>query len=194
MSNCEKKCNTCSYRGNAIGSGHHATCNYPDMDNKTKTDISLLSIADFTTFNKVLKEQFGFTTKNHAVVNGWFSFPLDFDPAWIKGECKNHSSVRTPELLLIMKKYRNISHVVATINALVKTNQIENNDRFQTVLDAFENLKNHAMPKNIADLSPEEKQMAHLDFIDRLNEIEHLYENNGTLDLFKENKFLENSY
>ena len=57
MSNCQNNCNNCYYRGNAIGSGHHATCNYPDMDEKTKIDISLLSMASFTSFNETLNSR-----------------------------------------------------------------------------------------------------------------------------------------
>ncbi|MBM25291.1 MAG: hypothetical protein CL760_06310 [Chloroflexi bacterium] len=189
MSNCQNNCNNCYYRGNAIGSGHHATCNYPDMDEKTKIDISLLSMASFTSFNETLKSQFGFTTSNHAVVSGWFSFPLDFDPVWIEGECKNHSNIRTPEFILMMQKWRRVSTFVATITALVETTEVEMNESFQEVLDAFDNLKNNDMPEDMSVLSPEEKQNAYLGFIKRLDEIESIFMNNGAIDKMKEHKF-----
>jgi len=34
----------------------------------------------------------GFKPVAHGVMGGWFSFPLNYDPTWIDGECQRHES------------------------------------------------------------------------------------------------------
>ena len=67
-------CYMCKHRGKVAGDTH-SCCNYPG----TKTDMFDLFIPG----NKVMAEKLGIKANEHGVTNGWFMWPVNFDPVWL---------------------------------------------------------------------------------------------------------------
>lgn len=116
----KNNCFNCDFKGSVAGSCH-SSCNYPKIDKHTKLKIYTGIISNFPETNQFLKENFGFTVDKHPVVNGWFNFPIDFDPSWIQGECTKHSS--NPKV----KKAVEAEKVVTSFLQSLKKIAIENN-------------------------------------------------------------------
>jgi hypothetical protein len=82
MNDCEK----CPFKSNIPGDTH-ISCNHPmyEVDPsiafKIHTSVILGNSA-------LLKEVIGLTFSKHGVQSGWCSFPFNYDPIWIEGECK----------------------------------------------------------------------------------------------------------
>lgn len=89
---CKRSCHTCKYKKNIPGDAHFQ-CAYPLMDAKTSSILSLASIANPRAFNQEVKRMFGFTASEHGLQSGWFSFPSNFSPTWMEGECNKHSDL-----------------------------------------------------------------------------------------------------
>ena len=70
MINCYK----CKYRGNVPGDAH-SCCQYPG--NKT-------GMFDFfENENKKNAQKLNIKAELHGIRNGWFFWPINFDPAWL---------------------------------------------------------------------------------------------------------------
>jgi hypothetical protein len=66
----ENICYTCGYRGEVAGSAHKS-CRFR-----------------WTSSMRHLP-----TANPHGIKNGWFNFPIDFDPVWIEGQCEGYEEV-----------------------------------------------------------------------------------------------------
>ena len=70
------KCYECAYRGSVPGSAHIA-CRFAWA--KSEHPIPL--------------------GKEHGVRNGWWVFPMDFDPVWMISECPAFADEADPEMI-----------------------------------------------------------------------------------------------
>lgn len=65
----KNRCRTCKFSRTAYMSGHHIECLKPDP--------------------KV-------TGSPHGINEGWFIYPLNFDPIWMTTECSNYEEQDAP--------------------------------------------------------------------------------------------------
>jgi len=66
-------CYSCKHRQISIAGGGHSSCH--------KVGEPILAMA------VMLKENvnpLGIVAKQHGVLNGWFTWPIDFDPVWLE--------------------------------------------------------------------------------------------------------------
>jgi hypothetical protein len=68
-------CYDCLWRKDAIGSAH-STCCFPG----TKTGM----LDCFMKENLILSEVLNIQASSHGVNKGWFMFPVNFDPVWLR--------------------------------------------------------------------------------------------------------------
>lgn len=132
---CERSCSTCDYMKRIPGDCH-IKCDYPLMDQKTSSILSLASIANPMAFNQETQRMFGFTAVEHGLLAGYFCFPDNFDPTWMNGECNKHS-----DLVGEAVKYQQTLDL--KLNAYyVLLSDIEKEEKdqatFQPVIDAYE--------------------------------------------------------
>ena len=67
-------CYECQYRGSVPGDAH-SCCHYPG------TDTELFAM--FDSGNRELAKELHITANAHGVRNGWFMWPVNFDPVWL---------------------------------------------------------------------------------------------------------------
>ena len=70
-------CYSCKYRGKVPGSCH-SSCHHPKVDNPV---IELVKIISGDKENSALA--LNIRANPHGVKSGWFTWPIDFDPAWL---------------------------------------------------------------------------------------------------------------
>jgi len=75
-------CYQCKHRGNVAGS-RHSSCQYPGNE----TDL----FAIFNEANKINARKLQIQAHKHGILNGWFMWPIDFDPVWLLN-CDGFSS------------------------------------------------------------------------------------------------------
>lgn len=68
-------CYECKYRGNLPGSAH-SRCNYPG------TSTNMFDF--FNPKNKVIAKELHIIGDFHGINMGWFMWPLNYDPVWLK--------------------------------------------------------------------------------------------------------------
>ena len=68
-------CYNCIHRGHAVGSAH-SRCDYPG------TDTGMLSL--FASENRSLAVALNIRGNFHGIRNGWFLWPVNFDPTWLE--------------------------------------------------------------------------------------------------------------
>ena len=68
-------CYECKYRGNVPGDAH-SCCNYPG------NNTGMLSF--FAPENSKNARELGVKADAHGVRMGWFMWPVNFDPVWLK--------------------------------------------------------------------------------------------------------------
>ena len=84
MSNCYK----CKYRWSVPGNTH-SCCRHPKV----------LKIGQFECFTALVllnKSPFQITANPHGVKNGWFMWPLNFDPVWLES-CEGFTNITNEE-------------------------------------------------------------------------------------------------
>lgn len=75
-----KNCYNCGYRGEVAGSAH-SRCKF-----------------DWSKSDKNTPE-----AHNQGIKNGWYNFPLNYDPVWQIGKCEAHSGKANEKM--IIEKY-----------------------------------------------------------------------------------------
>ena len=68
-------CYKCKYRGNVAGDAH-SCCRYPN------NDVGILSF--FEKSNLENMEKLNIKANSHGIRNGWFMWPVNFDPVWLE--------------------------------------------------------------------------------------------------------------
>ena len=81
-------CHECEYQGKAIGSVH-STCKYPG------TSTGMLDF--FVPQNLALRQKLKIVGNPHGVRNGWFMWPVNFDPVWLEN-CDGFKSKNLKDL------------------------------------------------------------------------------------------------
>lgn len=76
----KKTCYECAYRGECPGSAH-IRCKFDWSKSK-------------------LNQPEG---NPHGIRNGWWKFPLNYDPVWMQGQCKAYSKKANPKM--VKEKY-----------------------------------------------------------------------------------------
>ena len=72
------KCYECKYRGVVPGSCH-STCRHPlVLGNEYPILMALMAGV------REIGEPFNLQFDEHGFKNGWFNWPTDFDPTWLK--------------------------------------------------------------------------------------------------------------
>jgi hypothetical protein len=79
----KNNCYTCRFREPVVGSAHSACNACEQSDVLTKKIPKFLYYLGFATGQA--KAPFEFS--QHGFNNGWFNYPVNFDPTWIKSEC-----------------------------------------------------------------------------------------------------------
>ena len=67
-------CYECKYRGKVPGDAH-SCCKYPG------NDIDMFSVFEPKNVANAIK--LNVTAREHGVKNGWFMWPVNFDPTWL---------------------------------------------------------------------------------------------------------------
>lgn len=68
-------CYVCQYRGSIPGDAH-SCCKYPG------NDTSFFGL--FAPGNQANAEKLNIKANFHGVKNGWFMWPVNFDPVWLE--------------------------------------------------------------------------------------------------------------
>ena len=84
------ECYKCKYKGNVAGSCH-SSCTHPDIkeDEKVMHMFVIMGIGASAVGTK--PNDWIIVGDPHGVKSGWFNWPIDFDPVWIKrcdGQCE----------------------------------------------------------------------------------------------------------
>jgi hypothetical protein len=82
-------CYECKWRGDLPGSAH-SCCGHPANHNLADNPLlEVLSI--FASVGRIppvdISNELGVKGNSHGINNGWFNWPLNFDPIWLE-ECK----------------------------------------------------------------------------------------------------------
>lgn len=84
MSNCY----SCKHRQNVPGDCH-SSCGHPVHQNgEMAMGIAMAIMIQDRSALAVIKDATGLSFNPHGVQNGWCSFPMNYDPSWVQGECK----------------------------------------------------------------------------------------------------------
>jgi hypothetical protein len=86
------KCYTCEYRRNIPGDTH-SRCYHPDVqiinDNPIANIASLMG--KHLGMPPIGMDVLGVTASEHGIKNGWFVWPLNFDPIWLES-CNGYTT------------------------------------------------------------------------------------------------------
>jgi len=148
-------CSTCKYKRNVPGDAH-LSCEYPLLDKKNATVISMMSMTNPQAFNNTLLELFGFQASMHGIQSGWFMFPSNFDPNWIEGNCNKHSDIVGEAVEYQLTLNECLDAHKALFIAIQKKEKDE--AEHQYIFDAYDAAVSNA--KGMADASEEEKTKA----------------------------------
>ena len=78
QSQTEKNCYNCKYRQGVVGSCH-SSCAYP-IDSAKAAVMFMTGARSLETSDK----SFSIEGNPHGIKNGWFVWPIDFDPVWVE--------------------------------------------------------------------------------------------------------------
>jgi hypothetical protein len=79
QSQTEQSCYNCKYRQDVAGSCH-STCTSPYADTKAPVYFMLQQAKSLQTSD----DSFIIEGDEHGIRNGWFMWPIDFDPVWVE--------------------------------------------------------------------------------------------------------------
>lgn len=77
QSTTELNCYNCKYRQGVVGSCH-SSCKYP-IDSAKAAIMFMTGATSLATKD----QSFIIEGNPHGVRNGWFTWPIDFDPTWV---------------------------------------------------------------------------------------------------------------
>ena len=78
-------CYECEYRGRVPGDAH-SCCTYPENDPDMFTGL-------FSKKNMVNAKKLNISADSHGIQNGWFMWPVNFDPVWLL-TCDGFKSIK----------------------------------------------------------------------------------------------------
>ena len=87
MSDSKNTCYECKWRRDVVGSTH-SQCRHPVLEPAFADPlVELIAITGAPFYLSKIAAAFGFYGHPHGVVNGWFAWPWNYDPTWVRGEC-----------------------------------------------------------------------------------------------------------
>lgn len=83
----EPNCYSCKWRGKVCGSAH-SNCNHPSVK-AAHEDAGLQIASIFAGVGRcapviMQSKELNIKANPHGIKNGWFNFPLNFDPRWLE--------------------------------------------------------------------------------------------------------------
>jgi hypothetical protein len=78
---CISQCYNCQNKGPVSGSAHSSCTAYIDIYRKNNIN----PLESFKLLNRSNDIPIG---DKHGIENGWFMFPYNYDPVWMRSECK----------------------------------------------------------------------------------------------------------
>tara|TARA_Y100000034_G_C6810059_1_gene363959 strand:+ start:717 stop:992 length:276 start_codon:yes stop_codon:yes gene_type:complete len=81
-------CDKCKYQGRVPGSTH-TSCKHPNVGNDTFDAI--VSLVEGMMGKTNALDKLNIRADPHGVKSGWFNWPVDFDPAWLK-HCEGYKN------------------------------------------------------------------------------------------------------
>lgn len=86
-------CYNCRHRG-AVPGDTHSCCKHPDIKSNLLDEISsLLGLAGQT--NPGAAAKLNIRGADHGINNGWFIWPISFDPVWLE-RCDGYDPIERP--------------------------------------------------------------------------------------------------
>lgn len=81
----KNKCYTCVYRDYVSEDSAYSCCKYPG------NDVSFTGMLSSKTAENAAN--LGIAGDAHGVANGWFLWPIKFDPVWLRA-CKGYTELK----------------------------------------------------------------------------------------------------
>lgn len=78
-------CNSCQFKRNIPGDCH-ISCGHPVFTSDPNLAFKV-NIALMTGNQKLIKPYLGLDFSEYGISSGWCSFPVNYDPIWVSGEC-----------------------------------------------------------------------------------------------------------
>ena len=83
----KSKCYECKFKKSIPGNAH-IKCTHPDITVPNSPLLDVISIAGgLQPVDPALKKM-GLKVNKHGAQMGWCTFPLNYDPVWLEGNCK----------------------------------------------------------------------------------------------------------
>lgn len=77
-------CHACIYRGSVPGDSH-SCCNHPIVkDGYTSVMALMCGMMNMQSKSKYFFDPLKIEADTHGYAMGWFEWPLNFDPVWLK--------------------------------------------------------------------------------------------------------------
>lgn len=191
MSKCQN-CHNCEYKARIPGDTH-ISCEYPYFSAEDKHKYSLLAIANPPMLNELLKQNFGFTGDMHGIRAGWFTFPINFDPTWMNGECTKHSNILpkkyVEQQILLEKSLK--KHSILTVG--LKEGLIEDSEKVQETIAAYDDAMNYVRESTTENITDEERTFIRDNFVEKVKEANEIFDKNEMIEVIKKNQQLANA-
>ena len=86
-------CYSCQHRRTVAGSAH-SRCAHPSFGSgDVMSPLAMIAAMEMMQTGRY--RAFAITGSAHGITNGWFSWPLDYDPVWMVGRCLEFLPVPT---------------------------------------------------------------------------------------------------
>jgi hypothetical protein len=82
-------CYKCKHRGGVTGSVH-SSCHHPKVDSDKFMKDALIALLGGEKYWMVI---LGVSAEQHGIDEGWFMWPLNFDPIWLK-TCNGYEVIK----------------------------------------------------------------------------------------------------
>lgn len=191
MSQCQN-CHNCEYKARIPGDAH-ISCEYPYIKTEDRYTFSMLAISQPQQFNEVLNQNFGFTADIGALRQGYFTFPLNFDPTWMNGECNKHSNI-LPKKYVLQQIFLEESLKKQTVLFIgVKEKLIEDSEQIQEVLKAYEDAMNFVRNNTTENIEQEKRNEIRDEFVKMIESANELFDKNDMITVINSNEQLAKS-
>lgn len=153
-------CGNCKYKNNIPGDSH-ISCRYPLLAREDAIKISMMAFTNPSSYNQILKENFGFTGSLHGIQSGWFMFPDNFDPTWIEGSCQKHSDI-IGEAVEYQQSLDRCLNPYKVLFVQIEKGE-KSKEEYQYILSAYD--KALEAPKGLGEATEEVKSKARIQLV-----------------------------
>lgn len=148
-------CYNCEYKRN-LPYDSHFKCKYPFLTDESSMHLASLSIVNIDAFINNVEDNFGFSVNKHGIQNGWFSFPENYDPVWMIGECNKHSNFTKEAVKYKEEMDSYIKPFFTLLNDI--DNGRKNKVDYQDVLDKYDETLKLIKDKGFSDKNASESK------------------------------------